>query len=537
MKKMMAMTTAAVMCGGFLATAWGAANVPVNAMTTEAAAQTFAPGQAFAAKELPFAQSMTVLDATQIDVTGDGEADDVLLLGHKEKADDLYSTDVTVVVKDGKAKTYAKLSVGKVDGGYEPKMTSMDFNEDGASDLFVQLANGGSGGTSTYSLLTFAGGKGKELVPQEKLSEGITLEAKFIDGFKVQVTNKLTGKTSTIDISAGKEAYLDAGIYDKAGKLLIPVKGAYDGYSALTPQIQPDGTIALAGVQQIWGAAHADTIGIAKTVWALENGQLTLKEAVISPLDRDNLPSARVEANKPFTEKDAKPNTMIVDAKYADVTGDGVKDDILLVGTKEADSPYVTDLRVVVKDGKTGKEAQTSVGEENGGYEPALFIGQFNKTPGKEVLVETATGGSGGVYTYSLLSFADNKPAEVVKQSLLNQGLSYDIQFADQFKVNLTSTADKDMQTIDVKGAKDAYIEMGIYARDGVLKEKTTGMIDGFGQLAPIDSDEDGVLELRGLQRISGAYHADGLATAVSVWKVDGDKLMLQTKEIVPLKR
>ncbi|MGE5702024.1 MAG: hypothetical protein ACM32O_05805, partial [Clostridia bacterium] len=86
--------------------------VPVNAMTTKAAVQQFEAGQPFSVKELPFNQSMVILNVLQNDVTGDGQPDDILLIGHKEKPDDQYSTEVTVAVRDGKTQTWTAQSTG-----------------------------------------------------------------------------------------------------------------------------------------------------------------------------------------------------------------------------------------------------------------------------------------------------------------------------------------------------------------------------------------------------------------------------------------
>ncbi len=531
----------AAVVSGLLITAAGMGHVPVNAMDTAQAVQAFEQNSLFSVKELAFKQSMYVLDHQQQDVNGDGVADELILVGHKEKADDLYATDITLVVKDGKTKAYTSTSVGALNGGYEAKLLPFSFDPKGPQELLIAMENGGSGGTSTYSLIRFTDGKPKALVDQTKLNEAVSFEVAFQDQFQAQITNKLTKAVTTVDISEGKQAYIEQGIYNESGKLLKPTEGAYDGFARLEPKWQPDGSFLLEGEQKIWGSAHADTIATATSTWKVENGEWKLVDVEVLPFDWYNQPAPNVEIDKPFTGPGVKANTFVLDSRYADVTGDGVRDEILLIGYKEggAKDIYTTDIQVVVRDGKTKQQTITSVGESDGGYGPSLFIGNFNGDKAKDVLVSMATGGSGGTCIYSLLSFNGNKAQAVVDQKELNEGLSYDVKFLDQFKVELVNKRTKEVSTLDISSGKDQYIEMGIYDKTGKLLQATEGMVDGFGVLEPkhIGQTKDGIYELRGLQFISGAYHADGLATVVSTWAVDNGKLKLLKATVVPLKR
>ena len=68
----------------------------------------------------------------------------------------------------------------------------------------------------------------------------------------------------------------------------------------------------------------------------------------------------------------------IIDRKKGDVNGDKVEDTILLIGNKPSgiDSPFVSNIRLVIEDGKTGKGITVPI-KEDSGYNPTIFLGDF----------------------------------------------------------------------------------------------------------------------------------------------------------------
>jgi hypothetical protein len=538
MKKLIKLTSTALLSSAIVLSA-GMVNIPVHAMNGQQSDQEIELNSPFSVKGLQLPDNMFTLNHVEDDLTGDGEIDTLFVIGNKENKTDIFATDITFVLKDGKTNQYVKASVGALNAGYEPTIMLRDFNGDGLPEVLLSLANGGSGGTYTYSLFSFKGGEATPVVEQEKLNEGLQFSVTFKDSFKAEIVNKQSNEVTTVDISYGKEGYIESGIYDKAGKLLKNVEGWADGYGVLEPVYQAGGTFALEGQQSISGAYHADRIATAYSTWVIEDGRLKLLDADVRPIDRVNMPSERIQVNSPFTAPgiDLAESTLVLDAKYADVTGDGAADDVLLIGQKESEeSIYVTDIRVAIKDGKTGGYTIASVGEWDGGYEPHLFIGNFNDGRTKDIFVSIATGGSGGTSVYSLLTYDNHQLKPLVPQDAL-MGVQYDVQFKDQFKLDVINKQTNETVALDLSSTKAMYIEMGIYDERGKLLKATEGMVDPFGVLQPIDLDHDGIYELKGLQRISGAYHADGIADAESTWAFKNGKLQLLDDNVVPLKR
>jgi len=224
-------------------------------------------------------------------------------------------------------------------------------------------------------------------------------------------------------------------------------------------------------------------------------------------------------------------NTFVFDSKSVDVNGDGTVDDVVLYGEKQADSPFVQNIGVAVKNGSSGKFSMASIGELNVGYQPKLFIGSFISTKNNDILVSFATGGSGGVTQYSLLTDKDNRLTSLVPQKELNKGLELETKCLPDFNMKVTDKNTGYTSMIDLHKGLAEYKRLGIYNQNGELLKDPMVLIDGFGVLKP-EINGNGIYELHGIQRMSVGYHANSVANVESVWTVSNDQLKLLSENI-----
>ncbi|WP_158309063.1 hypothetical protein [Desulfosporosinus orientis] len=226
-------------------------------------------------------------------------------------------------------------------------------------------------------------------------------------------------------------------------------------------------------------------------------------------------------------------NTYVYDSKKADLNSDGIEDDVVLYGVKEyEDSPFVGNIGIAVKNGQTREFSAASIGELNVGYEPQIYIGSFTKPLSQDILVSLATGGSGGVYQYSLLVYQDDQVKGIVTQKDLNQGLELETQCLPGYKLSVIDKSTNFRTTVDLGQGSVNYEEMGIYNKEGELLKNPMVLVDGYGVLKPEDEDNDGILELQGIQRISVGFHANTVAYAESTWKISNNKMKLISERI-----
>ena len=140
---------------------------------------------------------------------------------------------------------------------------------------------------------------------------------------------------------------------------------------------------------------------------------LIIGENVVRAKEISTPPSYTINSIISIPELKLSKKTYISDYKYVDITGDKIKDHIILVGTKQNKNDIFFDnLNIILQNGKTKKFTKTSIDiNYASGYNPTMFLSDLNGDKVPEVLVIMPTGGSGGMIIYSLISFKNNKIA------------------------------------------------------------------------------------------------------------------------------
>lgn len=224
-------------------------------------------------------------------------------------------------------------------------------------------------------------------------------------------------------------------------------------------------------------------------------------------------------------------DTYIIDQKIADVTGDQSEDQIYLIGHKSSkEAIYADHLTLLVEDGAT-KKIITADLENLGGYQGKLFTGDFTGNKIADVMVSVPTGGSGGMVDHRILSFQNGQPVMIFNQEN-NRGIPLTGEFIDGFKAQLGNEEYGIHTMIDLQSKKELYMTSKIYDGDGKVLKDVKPISYPLSSLEPVDLDRNGVYELRGIQRIIGAYGADGIGHVYSDWKYENNKWALQHIEI-----
>lgn len=221
-------------------------------------------------------------------------------------------------------------------------------------------------------------------------------------------------------------------------------------------------------------------------------------------------------------------NTSVVAFANGDVTGDRVMDQIYLTGTKTPDSPYIRDIILHVRDGRTGVVTSITL-HNNEGYNPTLFLGDFTGNGVDDILIGMSTGGSGGIINYYIVSFVGNQVRFLFDSDVYNNHFHYEVNYQDHYKVEVISRPNNERYIIDISTRDASYLNE-IYDRNGKLKSPITGFVDPLSGLYPVDFDSNGVYELLAYQKISGRYHADGLGYMLNTlgWENNGFSLQQQ---------
>ncbi|MBP1930809.1 VCBS repeat-containing protein [Ammoniphilus resinae] len=199
----------------------------------------------------------------------------------------------------------------------------------------------------------------------------------------------------------------------------------------------------------------------------------------------------------------------IVASATGDVNGDRIPDHVFLTGTKTPDSPFTQNITLVVQDGRTGRYMSTPL-QENAGYNPTLFLGDFTGDGVEDILISITSGGSGGIMYHYIYSYLNNTPRLLFDFNVYNGQYQYQVTYLDNYKVEVTSLLNNQKYIIDISNRGADYLNE-IYDPNGKLKNPIQGFVNPLSGLYPVDFDSNGVFELLAYQKIAGRYNADAL--------------------------
>ena len=221
-----------------------------------------------------FSTKAGIITTVRGDVTGDGIADTVSLVGVFTQ-DSMYLRNITLSVQDGMTGAISNVPLG-VDSGFGLTVTLFDFTGNGVPDILVSIASGGSGGIIFYYVYSFTNFRPRLLFDFEEYNEKYKYTVRYLDNYKVEVTSLFNNERYLIDISNRGKDYLSE-IYDEKGRLKEPIEGFVDPLSGLFPiDFDSDGKYELFGFQSISGRYHADRLGYINNTLSWRNGEFKL---------------------------------------------------------------------------------------------------------------------------------------------------------------------------------------------------------------------------------------------------------------------
>lgn len=209
---------------------------------------------------------------------------------------------------------------------------------------------------------------------------------------------------------------------------------------------------------------------------------------------------------------ESSPQKEIIIHKYKkDITGDHKLDSIILKGVQiDESSQYMKKIWAEITLADNVKHQLDFAP----GYEPKIEFVDLNHDGVLDLLESSATGGSGGMYNYSLSTFKGGKASEIPLPPPLNiQG-----HFEDNFQAVVLIPESNFTKKFDLASRKADYIRLGLYQENGKLNEPTELMIDPVAFYKAVQVNEKKGPGLKAYRQVSGAYHADIIGTIIADW-------------------
>ena len=209
----------------------------------------------------------------------------------------------------------------------------------------------------------------------------------------------------------------------------------------------------------------------------------------------------------------------ILTCKFGDVTGDGVVDEIYLVGTPSSEGGFTVDITLMLKNGKTGRVTQVPL-KNNAGYNPTIFLCDFTGDGILDIKVTIQSGGSGGFDYVYIYSFADSRLRLLFDGDMYMASKQFQANYADGYVVVVVDEGLGLTFRIDV--STDSAVKE-LYDENGKLKQPTMANVGPFITAIPIVLDEGkATCDLQVLTRVYGQFAADTLGYIQDYIQWDG---------------
>lgn len=213
---------------------------------------------------------------------------------------------------------------------------------------------------------------------------------------------------------------------------------------------------------------------------------------------------------------------IIPDYKEGDVNGDKIPDKVYLTGNQAQASSFVQNITLGIEDGRTGLSYSILL-DTSSGYNPTLFLGDFNGDGVFDILVSIDSGGSGNMQYHYIYTFLNNRPKIIFNYEEFNNAYKYKVVYKDYYLVDVINTTLDTVFTLDITYKGQEYLSQ-IYYENGRLIKPLEGWVNPLGSLWPVDIERDGAYELFAIQSIAGRYNADTLGVLQTLLKWNGYK-------------
>lgn len=220
---------------------------------------------------------------------------------------------------------------------------------------------------------------------------------------------------------------------------------------------------------------------------------------------------------------------VLLDEKTGDVTGDGVPDIVSVYGDKTADSDYIHSIIIEARYGQTGVGYEAIT--ELNGYNPVLFLGDFNRDKVADILFRMDKGFNSmdsrdkGSYLASVDAYNGESFDTVFTSERYNTEYRFVAEYMDFYKVRVFTVKLNKLFYLDIR-YKGRYYLSRYYKEDGKLIRPVYCPVLGAKPIIPVVSSlKDNYYDLLMIHQIIGTSEEDTLGRIENLLSWDGKGL------------
>lgn len=171
-----------------------------------------------------------------------------------------------------------------------------------------------------------------------------------------------------------------------------------------------------------------------------------------------------------------------------------------------------------------------------GGYDVIPTLHHLEEQPGKDLLLRLPSGGNGGYYSFIAYSLHRGIGKPLFSSEDLTIMKPVIAVYKKDFQMAVQTLPDKKLTYFDLKYEKEGYLNEGIYAANGSIKEKRevwiTEVIDcAIEKEARKKKFTYSPAEVSFIFAVKGLYNADTVTYAKGIYQLkDGELKLIRTK-------
>lgn len=224
-----------------------------------------------------------------------------------------------------------------------------------------------------------------------------------------------------------------------------------------------------------------------------------------------------LEIGDEFNELDYNDKMLVVNYEIEDVTGDGTKDMIIIIGTKENVSDTIANnIDIVIYDTENKSFIRGNL-KKCSLNTPKIFFNDMDADGINEIIL---VGDNEDITkTIRILTIKNGDSKEMFKNKD-NKGLAFTGAFLDGFKAHIVARKINFERNIEINDKKENYITSGFYDESGrVTGNKNNITTSGFVNVEFVELNDS--CGLKTTQRIKGFDNLDILDQIEVIWKYE----------------
>ena len=190
------------------------------------------------------------------------------------------------------------------------------------------------------------------------------------------------------------------------------------------------------------------------------------------------------------------------------VVSEREESDVVLSGRYPNKGLYAEDIRIEVREKKTGTVQRVIRPAEDGGYRPSLLLLPFTDSGLQQIYYSADSGGSGGYGYFYVYDAAPETPRALFDFEAFGEEHPYTAEYRDNYRVLVTNGSESGYLDLSLRDKE--YLD-GLYRADGTLKEPVRAEVGGVNAAFPYYNRTQGVWQLMIWMPVTGLYQADAL--------------------------